>query len=211
MKNKLLIGIFLLTISLQSCSTESEETNSAANELEQELALENNGVLKIESTTYVFKETGETAKFENTERDFNFKFINELSYSATATSRHAIEGLTVTNPETDEYMVFSDFEELKNGVFRFNIELSTGQTISSVLHKPGKANASPNRWHEHNLVDEPTSVIGAMIEFSQQALVRQCRAAFEVCANTTGVSVVALTNGKGWFSEIESCYLECHD
>jgi hypothetical protein len=180
-------------------------------ELEQELALENDGVLKIESTTYIFKKTGETAKFLSNDRDFNFKFLNELSYQATATSKHAIEGVTITNPETEEYMMFSNFEELKSGFIKFDVELSTGRTLSSVLYKPAKANASSNRWHGDPMLEEPSPVIGAMIELSQQAGVKQCRAAFEVCANTKGVPTVALTNGKGWFTAIEACSLECHD
>ncbi|MBZ9728878.1 hypothetical protein LB467_04200 [Salegentibacter sp. JZCK2] len=210
-KIKLLSVIILLTISLQSCSTDSEETTIDSTELEQELALENNGFLKIESTTYIFKKTGEIVKFENDDRQFNFKFLNELSYEAAATSKHAIEGLTVTNPETEEYLIFSNFEELKSGFLKFDVEFSTGQTLSSVLYKPGKANASSNRWHGDPMLDEPSPVVGAMIELSQEELVGKCRAAFEVCSNTNGVPTVALTNGKGWFAEIEACSLECHD
>lgn len=211
MKNKLKLftGIFLLTITLQSCSTESEET--AVTALEQELTLENNGVLSIESSTYIFKKTGETAKFLGEDRDFNFKFVNELSYQATAMDKHAIEGLTITNPETGEFMVFSNFDELKSGFFRFDVEFSTGQILSSVLYKPGNANASSNKWHGDPLLQDPSPVIGAMIELSQEELVKQCRAAFNVCSNTGGVPTVALTNGKGWFTAIEACSLQCHD
>ena len=211
MKNKLLIGMFLLAIGFQSCSTESEETTDSAKELEQELALENNGVLKVESTTYIFKTTGETAKFENDDREFNFKFVNELAFDATTNSRHAIEGLRVKNPETEEFLKFSNFEELKSGFLRFDVEFSTGQNLSSVMYKPGRDNTSSDRWHGEPMLDEPSPVIGAMIELSQEELVGKCRAAFEVCANTNGVPTVALTNGKGWFAEIESCSLECHD
>jgi len=211
MKNKLLLGIFLLSISIQSCSTESEETTDAAKELEQELALEYDGVLKIESTTYIFNKTGETAKFENDDRDFNFKFVNELLYNAITTNKHAIEGLTVTNPETEEFMIFSNLEESKSGFIRFDLEFSTGQTLSSVMYKPGKTNASSGKWHGEPMMDEPSPVIGAMIEFSQQELVKECRAALEVCANTNGAPTVTLTNGKGWFTAIEACSLECHD
>lgn len=211
MKRKLLLGIFLISISIQSCSTESEGTTDAARDLEQEMALENDGILKMESTTYIFKKTGETAKFLDEDRDLNFKFTNQLSYKTTATYKHAIEGLTITNPETEEYLVFSNFEELTSGFLRFDIELSTGQDLSSVMYKPGKTNTSSSKWHGEPMLDEPSRVIGAMIEFSQAALVKQCRAALEVCANTNGVPTVALTNGKGWFTEIEACSLECHD
>ncbi|MBZ9630693.1 hypothetical protein LB465_07865 [Salegentibacter sp. LM13S] len=212
MKNitKLFLGIFIFTITLQSCSTESEE-NATVQELEQELALENDGVLKIQSATYIFKKSGETAKFLSDNWDFNFKFVNELSYDATSTNKHAIEGLMITNPNTDEYMVFSNFEELKNGFLKFDAELSTGEVLSSVLYKPGKANASLNKWHGDPMLEEPSPVIGAMIEMSQQAVVKQCRAASEVCSNTNGVPTVALTNGKGWFTAIEACSIECHD
>ncbi len=211
MKKKLLLGIFLISISIQSCSTESEETTDTSKELEQELALEYDGVLKIESTTYIFKKTGETAKFLNEDRDFNFKFVNELLYNATTTNKHAIEGLTVTNPETKEFMVFSNLEESKSGFIRFDLEFSTGQTLSSVMYKPGKSIASSGKWHGEPMLDEPSPVIGAMIEFSQQELVKECRAVLEVCTNTNGVPTVTLINGKGWFTEIEACSLVCHD
>jgi len=213
MKNKikLLTSVFLLSLILQSCSSESEEALMNASELEQELALENDGVLKVESATYVFKKTGETAKFLDKDRDFNFKFLNELSYQFSETDKHAIEGLTITNPETEEYLIFSNFEELKSGFLKFDLEFSTGQTLSSVLYKPGKMNESSGKWHENNIVKEPSNVIGAMIELSQQEAVKQCRAASQVCSNTNGVPTVALTNGNGWFAEIEACSLECHD
>ncbi|WP_037315260.1 hypothetical protein [Salegentibacter sp. Hel_I_6] len=213
MKNKikLLTSALFLGLMLQSCSSESEEALVNASELEQELALENDGVLKVESATYVFKKTGETAKFLENDRDFHFKFLNELSYQFSETDKHAIEGLTITNPETEEYLVFSNFEELKSGFFKFDLEFSTGQTLSSVLYKPGKANTSSNKWHGDPMLEEPSNVIGAMIELSQQESVRQCRAASQVCSNTNGVPTVALTNGKGWFTQIEACALECHD
>ena len=208
---QLLTSIFLLSIILQSCSSESEETSIAASEREQELALENNGVLKIESATYIFKTTGETAKFLHNDRDFNFIFLNEFAYEFPENEKHTIEGLTITNPETEEFMVLSGFEELKNGFVEFDVELSTGQTLSSVLYKPGKANASSNKWHGDPMLEEPSPVIGAMIELSQQAALQQCRAASEACSNTNGVPTVALTNGKGWFTAIEACSIECHD
>lgn len=208
---KSLLSIFLLTITLHSCSTEADENPMTSQELEQELALENDGVLKVESTTYIFKKTGVTAKFLNEERDFNFKFVNLLSYQTTAITKHAVEGLTITNPNTEEFMVFSNFEELKNGFFRFDVEFSTGHNLTSVIYKPGSDNDSSTRWHGEPLSQEPSPVIGAMIELSQEEAIKHCRAALEVCANTNGVPTIALTNGKGWFTAIEDCALECHD
>ncbi|PRX45808.1 hypothetical protein [Salegentibacter salegens] len=208
---KLLLAIFLLTITLQSCSTDSEETTMNASELEKELALENNGILTVADATYIFKKTGETAKFINEDRDFTFKFVNQLSYKTSAANKHAIEGLKITNPDTEEYMVFSNFEELKNGLVQFDAELSTGEVLSSLTYKPGKSNGSLNKWHDEPVIGDTTPVIGAMIEFSQEGQLRNCRAALEVCENTNGVPTVALTNGKGWFTSIESCALECHD
>ncbi len=212
MKNitKLFLGIFIFTITLQSCSPESEE-NATVQELEQELALENDGVLKIQSATYIFKKSGETAKFLSQDRDFNFKFVNELSFDATSTNKHVIEGLRITNPNTDEYIVFSNFEELKSGFVKFDAELSSGEVLSSVMFKPGKSNSSSNKWHDEPVIGVTTPVIGAMVEFSQEEQLRNCRTALEVCANTSGVPTVALTNGKGWFTAIEGCSLECHD
>lgn len=213
MKNtlKLFIGLLMLLISLQSCNTESEEATVNATELKDELSLENNGVLKIDAATYIFKNTGETAKFISEKRDFNFEFVNQLSFQAGVTNKHAIEGLTITNPETEEFMKFSNFEELKNDFIQFDVELSTGQTLSSVLYKPGKSNESSNRWHGDPMLEEPSPVIGAMIELSQQDAIKQCRAVSEVCSNTNGVPTVVLTNGKGWFTAIEACSIECHD
>lgn len=212
MKNitQLISGIFLLTITLYSCSTETtEEVVSGA--LDQELALENNGVLQVESHTYVFKNSGETAKFTNEDRDFNFKFINDFSFTAVSTDKHAIEGLTITNAETGEFIKLSNFEELKNGFFKFDVELSTGRVITSVMYKPGTGNIQTAKWHGDPLLQEPSPFIGALIELTQDGLVGKCRAAYEVCSRTNGVSTIALTNGNGWFTAIESCSLECHD
>ena len=205
-----LLSILLLSVILHSCSTDSEENPAANQELEKELALENDGVLKIQSTTYIFKKTGETAKFISQDRDFNFKFVNELSFEASQ-NKHAVEGLKITNPETDEYLIFSHFEELKNGFVKFDAELSTGEVLRSLMYKPGNANGSPNKWHDEPVIGVTTPVIGAMIEFSQEEQLRNCRAALAVCANTNGVPTVALTNGKGWFTSIESCAIDCHD
>jgi len=208
----LITAVLMLFVFLQSCSTASDDEGIAAGELEKELALENNGILKVESATYIFKHTGETAKFLDNDRDFNFRFQNEFSYEFPEADKHAIEGLTITNPETEEYMVLSNFEELKSGFFRFDVKLSTGQIISSVMLKPGKSNNNSNKWHDGwPVVEEPTPVIGAMIEISQQESIKQCRAASQVCANTNGIPTIALTNGKGWFTAIEDCALECHD
>lgn len=211
MKNKIKFfsGLFLLTLTLYSCSADSEET--AVTALDQELALENNGVLAIESTTYIFKHSGEIAKFLSENRDFNFQFVNDLAYETTTDDKHAIEGLTITNPETGEFMIFSNFEELKSGFLKFDVELSTGQTISSVKYKPGTGSGSSNKWHGEPLLQQPSPVIGALIELSEAQLIKQCRAALQGCSNTGGVPTVALTNGKGWFTAIEACSLECHE
>ena len=205
-----LLSILVLSVILHSCSTDSEENPAANQELEKELALENDGVLKIQSATYIFKNTGETAKFISQDRDFNFKFVNELSFEASQ-NKHAVEGLKITNPETDEYLIFLHFEELKNGFVKFDAELSTGEVLRSLMYKPGNANGSPNKWHDEPAIGVTPPVIGAMIEYSQQEQLKNCRAALQVCANTNGFPTVALTNGKGWFTSIESCAIDCHD
>ncbi|MBE7640424.1 hypothetical protein GUB10_08775 [Salegentibacter sp. BLCTC] len=211
MKNRftLFSGILVLLISFQSCTAESEEATPNASELEEELALENKGVLKVEAITYIFKETGETSKFNDEHRNFNFKFIDELPYSTSTTSKHAIEGLTITNPNTGEYMIFSNFEALKNGFDQFDIELSTGQVLTSVLFKPGKANNSSNKWHDGwPIVEEPSPVIGAMIELSQQVSLSECGST-DACAEEGNNSTISLTNGDSWFGGIEDCSVEC--
>jgi len=194
---KLFSGLLLLLISLQSCNTESDETTVNATELEEELSLQNNGVLKIEAVTYIFKDSGKTAKFISENREFDFEFKNQFSYQASAVNKHAIEGLTIINPETEEFIKFSNFEELKNGFIMFDAELSTGQILSSVMYKPGKTNGASGKWHGDPMLEEPSPVIGAMIELSQQEAVKQCRAASQACSNTNGVPTVTLTNGKG--------------
>ena len=212
MKNitQFISGIFLLTITLYSCSTDTAE-EVVPSALTKELAQANNGVLEVEATTYVFKTSGETAKFIHENRDFNFRFVNAFSFNAEASEKHAIEGLTITNSETGEFIRLSNFEELKNGFFRFDVELSTGLVIPSVMYKPGTGNIQTGKWHGDPLLSEPSPFIGALIELSQEGLVGKCRAAYEVCSRTNGVSTIALTNGKGWFTAIESCSLECHE
>ena len=211
MKNRitLLIGILVLLFSFQSCTTETEEKNITGKELEEELALENNGVLKIEAITYIFKKTGETAKFLHEDRDFNFKFVDELSYSTSTSSKHAIEGLTITNPKTGEYMILSNFETLKSGFDQFDIELSTGQILTSVLFKAGKANNTSNKWHDGwPIAEEPSPVIGAMIELSQQDSLKEC-SSNNACSGVGETSTINLTNGESWFGGIEDCSVEC--
>lgn len=209
MKNtyKLLSGLFLLTITLYSCSSESDETPEL-NALEAELQLENKGVLQIESSTYIFKTTGETAKFNNITRDFEFSFQDDLNYTVEISEgKHEGEEATVTNIETGEYIVFSDFHELKNDRIEFDLELSTGQTFETVTYKYDRSDIDDSKWHIPFAIAVSPSVIEAAVQ--HHGLPADCKAAIVSCAQSGGKPTVTFNAAKGWFAE-RTCNVECN-
>lgn len=208
MKNtlKTISGILLLAITLNSCSTESEET--VVNALEQELLIENNGVLQIDATTYIFKKTGETSKFINEDAQFDFSYVDQFDYVIEGIEyKHAIEGLVVTNPDTQEFIKFNNFEELKNGKIRFDLELSTGQQFYAVTISSNEA-FDTGRWHQDppRAIDSP--LVGAVIEASQED--GHCVSEVEGCAQANGRPAISMKKGKEWFAAPQNCSASCN-
>lgn len=204
---KLLSGLFLLTITLYSCSTENDEITQV-NALEAELALENNGVLQIESSTYIFKSAGETVKFENENRVFDFTFQNGINYTVEKSDgKHEGEEATVTNPETGEFIKFSGLHELKNDRVEFDLELSTGQTFESVTYKFDRSLLDESKWHDMLTIAVTTSVIEAAVQ--HHGLPADCKAAIVSCAQSGGKPTVTFNAAKGWFAE-RTCNVECN-
>lgn len=212
MKNtyKLISGVFILCIALYSCSTETEEVPQES-ALEMELKLNNAGVIEIGSTTYVFKTTGETVKFINEDRAFDFEFGNEMNFTAQRSgSRHVGESLLITNSETGEFVKYVHFEELKNGALKFDIELSTGQKFNSVVYTPGKSSPESSKWHEEPPLALTTTVLKATLQNSQQDLSSSCKAAIEACKRSGGHASVVLNNQQGWFTTPATCEVVCN-
>lgn len=204
---KLLSGLFLLTITLYSCSSENEDTPQL-NALEAELALENTGVLEIESSTYIFKATGETAKFNNTTRDFDFTFQEDLNYTVELSEeKHEGEKATVINPETGEYLKFSDFHELKFDRIQFDLELSTGQTFRNVIYHFDRSQIDESRWHIPFAIAVTSSVIEASVQ--HHGLNADCKTAIVSCAQSGGKPAVSFNAAKGWFYE-RTCSVACN-
>lgn len=208
MKNtlKTISSIFLLAITLYSCSTDAEET--VANALEQELLLENNGVLQIGSTTYIFKKTGETSKFINEDAQFDFSYVDQFDYVIESIEyKHAIDGLVVTNPVTKEFIKFNNFEELKNGKIRFDLELSSGKMYYAVTINSNAAFDS-GKWHGDppRAIDSP--LVGAVIEMSQED--SHCVSEVEGCAKGKGRPAVSMKKGQEWFAAPQDCSISCN-
>lgn len=208
---KLIAGIFFISIGLHSCSSETEEVVDIS-ALERELALDNKGFLEIESTTYVFKKTGETVKFTNEQRAYDFVFSSAINYKATGgISKHEGEELIITNPDTEEFIRFYHFEEVKKGLLKFDVDLSTGKTYKSVTYKYGNALTSQDqKCHEWPCVSMSSNVLESMIEMSYQALNAECRNAIDVCASAGGKSSVSIQNEKLWFASAKSCNVQCN-
>ncbi len=208
---KLITGIFLISLGLHSCSSDPEETVDTS-ALEQELALDNNGFLEVESTTYIFKKSGETVKFINEERAFDFVFSSEINYRAAGgISKHEGEELVITNPETEEFIRFYHFEEIKKGMLKFDVDLSTGKTFKSVTYKFGEAFTSQDqKCHEWPCVSIASTVLESMIEMSYNALSNECKNAVDVCARAGGKSSVTIQKEVLWFASARSCNVQCN-
>ena len=208
---KLITGIFLISLVLQSCTSETEEAQ-APSALDQELALENNGFLEVESTTYIFKKSGETVKFIDDDREFDFVFSDEITYRASGgISKHEGEELVITNPDTEEYIRFYHFEELKKGMLKFDVDLSTGKSFKSVVYKYGEAfTTEDQKCHEWPCVSIASTVLESMIEMSYNALTSECQAAMDVCATAGGKSSVTIQKEVLWFASAKSCNVKCN-
>ncbi|MFO7721544.1 MAG: hypothetical protein R6W85_14055 [Gillisia sp.] len=209
MKNtyKIISGILFLTIGLYSCSTDNDET-PIENALQKELAMQNQGVFEIESNTYIFKEAAETVKFIAEDRVFDFSFLNELNYDVEKIdAKHAGQEVVITNPETAEFVRFFHFEELNSTSLKFDVEVSNGQIFKSVIYKFNKDVSQ--KWHNEFTVAVNQSVIGAVIEISQNALGAECGAAIAHCAQSGGRPKVTMNKTQGWFAAPDTCQVEC--
>lgn len=207
---KLIAGIFLISLGLQSCTSDTEET-PAPSALDQELALENNGFLEVENTTYIFKKSGETVKFIDEKRAFDFVFSDEITYKASGLiSKHAGEELVITNPVTEEFIKFYHFQELKKGMLKFDVDLSSGKTYKSVNYKYGEAFTSEDqKCHEWPCVSIAAVVLESMIEMSHNTLSNDCQTALDVCAKAGGRSLVTIPTEVLWFASAKSCNVKC--
>ncbi len=209
MKNtyKIISGIFLLTFGLYSCSTDNDEAPTE-NALEIELAMENKGVFEIESNTYIFKNSGETVKFISEARAFDFSFLTQLNYDVEkADAKHAGEEVTITNPDTRESIRFFHFKELNSTTLKFDVELSNGQIFRSVIYKFEKD--ITQKWHNEFTIAANSSVIGAVVEISQNELSAECGAAVADCAKSGGIPKVTMNKTNGWFAAPDTCQVEC--
>lgn len=209
MKNAFRIfGLLFLAVSLHSCSTEEESTDESA--LEKELALQNEGVLKVASTTYVFKPTGETTKFNLENREFDFKFEEAINYRVVENEmKHEDAEWLIENPDTDEFIILSNFEVLSNGSLEFDVELSTGDKFFSVIFQPKKGTLAQNgKWHDNMpVVQDPGMVLQA---FTEPSVSNGCKAAVAACERGGGRALLALTHAQGWFTPAQACRVECN-
>lgn len=210
MKNtyKMITGVFFLALTLNSCSTDSKE-NEDLNALEQELLLENTGFLEVGTTTYVFKETGETVKFVENTRQFDFVFTNDIVFKIVSDiSKHSDEEFVVTNPETNEFIRIYNVEELKNRKVKFDVEFSTGQRLSSVISGP-KSSENGAKWHEEPYFASHPGIFKGLLEISQLSLSSDCSSAIGVCTAAGGKASVKLNKAGVWFTTPETCQVVC--
>lgn len=201
-------SLFVLALVLFSCSTEDETAEVSA--LEKELALENEGVLKVASTTYIFKNTGETVKFDLEEREFVFKFDQAINYRPVENEmKHEDAEWRIENPATGEFIVLSHFEILNNGSLQFDVELSTGDKFFGVNYQPKKGVIYRNeKWHDMwPVVQDPALVLEA---FTEPSLSNGCKAVVAACERGGGRATLALTHTRGWFTPVQACRVECN-
>lgn len=206
---KMITGVFFLALTLNSCSNDQQE-NEDLNALEQELLLENKGFLEIGSTTYVFRNTGETVKFVETARQFDFVFTNEIVFKAASdVSKHTDEDFIYTNPQTNEFVRIHNVEVLKNRNVKFDVEFSTGQKLSSVISGPN-ASANAGKWHKEPYFASHPEILSGLMEKSQISLSSDCTSAIDICSKAGGNASVQLNKGGAWFTTPETCQVVCN-
>lgn len=202
-----MLPVYAIALALFSCSTEEETVETSA--LELELSQENSGVLEVGSTTYIFKKSGETAKFNEDNLQFDFRFTQDLNFTIQEnTQKHAGGELLITNPETDEFIRVFHIEQLGVRTVQFDVELSNGQNYDNVVLETAEDIASNSgKWHDDPALEMESSITGAFIEPTQS---QQCSAAVAACEKSQGRATIVLTHSKSWFTPAQACEVECN-
>lgn len=173
--------------------------------------MDHKGTLTIESTTYIFKHAGETTKFVENERVFDFTFSDNLNYTtSTSESKHEGDDLVITNPETNESITLSLFKDLKNNKLQFDVAFSNGKKFSSVVYNSqSKFITDTNKCHDYPCRNVDENTIHALLEISQDNGTSTCHDAVSACLSKSGKPRVTITRGNGWFTAPEACTVEC--
>lgn len=170
----------------------------------------NKGTLTVESTTYIYKESGTTTKFVEDQRAFDFTYAGELNYTATSESKHEGDDLIITNPETSEFIRLSHFKDLKNNKLQFDVEFSNGKKFNSVVYNsPSKLVTDNGKCHDYPCRDVDLNTINSLMEFAQDDALGSCKETVATCASTGGNPNLTLVRGHRWFTSPESCAVEC--
>jgi len=205
---KIISGLFLFSVLFTSCSSEEETAGMSA--LEKELSMANKGTLTVESTTYIYKESGATTKFVEDKRAFDFSYAGELNYTATTESKHEGDDLIITNPETSEFIRLSHFKDLKNNKLQFDVEFSNGKKFLSVVYNsPSKLVSDSGKCHDYPCRDVDLSTINSLMEFAQDDATGSCKETIAACASAGGHPSLSIKRGHRWFTSPESCTVEC--
>lgn len=212
MKNtyKIISGLFLFSVLFTSCSSEEETAELSA--LEKELSMDNKGTLTVESTTYIFKTSGEISKFIENDRAFDFTYSTNVNYTVTSNeSKHEGDDLVITNKETGEFMRLYHFKDLKNNRLQFDVEFSNGKTFLSVVYNSqSKLVTDSNKCHDFPCRNVDDNTINSLLEVSQDAGTTTCHDAISACLTAGGKPRVTITMGNGWFTPRESCDVACN-
>ena len=212
MKNtyKIISGLFLFSLLFTSCS--SEEETSEVNALENELSLDHTGTLTVESTTYIFKNSGETTKFNGNDREFDFKFEGNLNYTAAVSeAKHDSDDLIITNNETGETITLSHFVDLKNNKLQFDVEFSNGKKFNSVVYNSSsKLITDSNKCHDWPCRNVDEITLNSLIEFAQDDAIGTCQETISACASAGGKPSLSIKLGHRWLSSPDSCTVTCN-
>lgn len=212
MKNtyKIISGLFLLSVLFTSCT--SEEKTNEISALEKELSMANAGILTVESTTYIFKNSGETTKFTGNDREFDFKFADNLSYTAAISeAKHDSDDLVITNNVTAETITLSHFQDLKNNKLQFDVEFSNGKKFYSVVYNSSaKLITDSSKCHDFPCRNVDENTLNSLIEFAQDDATGSCKETISACANDGGNPSLTIKRGHRWFSSPDSCTVTCN-
>lgn len=207
---KSITGLLLCAGLLFSCSTEDNEEAEQLSALEKELQQEHSGLIEIENSTYLFKNT-ETAKFQDGELDYSFNYSSELEFEVRdPSSRHPGTEIVVRNPASDETIEFTHIVEISNG-YKFNLKFSNGTVINSVKYFPTQERIE--KWHDMLAFEPESDLIGALVESANTShnATASCRAAVNVCNRSGGRALVNFHSAALWFSTAAACDVQCGD